>query len=1000
MKKKFCRPAGITFAFLLSAVYCTVHAQTRTVTGIVNDGEQPLSGVTVSQEGSSVLATTTATGAFSLRITGKNPILVFSHPEYAERRIATDGKSIFTVALTEKVKSIEEVVLNAGYYKVKERESTGSIAKVTAKDIENQPVNNVLSAVQGRMAGVSITQNSGTPGGGFDVQIRGRNSLRNLLNSAIDGNQPLYIVDGIALGNTLSSAFSASILPLQNISPLNSLNPNDIESIEILKDADATAIYGSRGANGVILITTKKGKKSDLTVTIGQQYGLSAVTRYMKMMDNTQYVNMRLKAYANANITNIPASAYDVNGTWDKNRNTDWQKELIGHWAEHSDTQFSILGGDHQHSFRLSASHKDQGTVFPGDFHYKTNNLDTNYNFLSVDKKFELNLSNSFSQQSNNVVSADFNNRALLLSPNAPALYDSAGNINWENNTFSNPVAALNSTYTNHIFQFNQGINLSYNFLRDFKLKLNGGFNYQHLDEINIKPNTMYNPAFGSTSNDSSSSKSTNSIFTYIAEPQISWLKQFGVHELIALAGASFQQATTKISAMTGVGFASNALLENLAAANFKIISPEVDNQYKYASLFARINYNFSKKYIVNLTARRDGSSRFGMNNRFANFGAIGAAWLFSNEAFLKNIKWLSFGKLRGSYGITGSDFIGDYQYLNNYSIADIAYNNTTGLYPISLFNPNFSWEKTKKFEAAMEMGLFKDYVNFSAAFYLNRSSGQLVGMPLSATTGFASILANLDAVVENRGWEFEASSTPLRNENWRWQTSFNISFPENKLISFPDLEGSAYANKYLVGMPTSIVKLFNYEGIDRDGKYIFTDYNGDGKISSPTDAQAIRNIGVKYFGGWQNEVRYKNLNLSFLFQFVQQTNWNFFRTMTTPGNMNNQPVELLNVWSPENPAGIIMPYSPGTQPEVNTLTSNFRNSTAAVGDASYIRLKNIQLNYRFRPSFSWMRDAVVYVQGQNILTVTSYFGQDPEFITTGFVPPLKTYALGFQFKF
>ncbi len=1000
MKKILSKVGVVSCCVFFSAIHSQVKAQTRLVTGTVNNGERPLSGVTVTQEGTEHLTTTNTTGAFSLQITGEHPVLIFRHSEYGEQKIPTKGESTFVVSLVEKVKTIEEVVLNAGYYNVKAKESTGSIAKVTAKEIENQPVNNVLSAIQGRMAGVSITQNSGTPGGGFDVQIRGRNSLRNLFNSAIDGSQPLYVVDGITLGTTLKSTFSQTILPLQNISPLNSLNPNDVESIEILKDADATAIYGSRGANGVVLITTKKGKNASLTVAVNNQYGISHITRYMKLMNSGQYVNMRLQAYKNASVTNLPTSAYDVNGTWDQSRNTDFQKELIGNWAENTNTQLSISGGNTQNSFRVSAAHNDQSNVFPGDFHYKTNTFDTNYTFLSLNKNFQLNLSNLFSQVSNNVVNTDFASRSLVLSPNAPALYDTAGNVNWENNTFTNPIATLNGTYHNQTYLLNEGLTLNYQFLDNFSFKLNGGFSYQNLEEININPHTLYNPSFGLTSEDSSSSKSTNSIFTYLAEPQLSYHNTFGRHEINFLAGASIQQTTSKISAMTGVGYSSNALIENLAAANFKIISPDIQNQYKFASLLTRINYSFAKKYILNLTGRRDGSSRFGLNNRFANFGAVGAAWLFSEESFLKDIKWLSFGKLRSSYGITGSDFIGDYQYQNNYSIAADAYNNNAGLYPTSLYNPDFSWERTKKLEAALELGLFKNALNISAAFYRNRSSGQLVGIPLPATTGFSSIQANLDAVVENKGWEFEGSSIPVNTGNWRWQTAFNISFPGNRLLSFPNLEGSTYANKYVVGMPTSIVKLYQYEGIDSTGKYRFTDYNGDGKISTPEDAKAVRNIGVQYYGGWQNEVRYRNVSFSFLAQFVKQTNWNFFRTMTTPGNMNNQPVELLNVWSPENPSGIIMPYSPGTQSQVNTLTANFRNSTAAVGDASFIRLKNIQINYRINTSFTWMKEVMLYVQGQNLLTVTNYFGLDPEFLTTGFIPPLKTYAFGIQLKF
>lgn len=1005
MKKNFCSLSNIQLAFGFTLLASGVAiGQMRVITGTVTDqiNNKPISGVSVFQEGSDVVAVSNGSGLYQVKVSGENPVIVYRHPDYPERKVSLGNRVYVNVSLADSSQenAIEEVVLNAGYYKVKEQESTGSIVKVTSKDIENQPVTNVLSAMQGRMAGVSITQNSGTPGGGFDVQIRGRNSLRNIVNSSVDGNQPLYVIDGVPMGAGLASKYSLTILPLQNINPLNAINPNDIASIEILKDADATAIYGSRGANGVILVTTRKGKSQNLSVKLNTQYGLSNPVRQMEMMSTAQYLSMRRQAYANAGITNLPANAYDVNGVWKQDRDTNWQKELIGNWAESSNVQLSVSGGTKQSSFLFSASHSDQSTVFPGDFHYKTNIINSSYNYTSEDGKFKMDLSNVLSDLKNNVPNADLSNKAFTLSPNAPALYDASGNINWENNTYTNPVAALNGTYQNHIYQLNQNVSMSYQFLNDFNFKVNTGINYQTLEEFSLQPHTMYNPSFGMTSKDSSASKSTNSVFTYLAEPQLSWEKAFGHHQFNTLLGGSFQQTTNKTTAITGVGFSSNALMENLAAATNKTLSPDIQNQYKYVSAFARLNYQFKNRYILNLTARRDGSSRFGANNRFANFGAVGAAWLFSKERFFENLSWLSFGKFRGSYGVTGSDFIGDYQYMDSYTIAGTTYSTNTGLYPSRLYNPDFSWEQTKKLESAVELGLFKNAVNLSVAYYRNVSSGQLVGLALPATTGFSSVQANLNAEVENKGWEIEWSASPVRGNSWQWQTSFNISYPENKLLSFPDLEGSTYASRYVVGMPTSIVKVFDYTGINSAGQYTFTDYNGDGKISSPEDAQAVRNIAVKYFGGWQNEVKYKNISLSFLVQFVKQTNYNFFRTMTTPGNMNNQPVELINVWSPDNPNGIIMPYSPGTVAQVNTLVANFKNSTAAVGDASFIRLKNVQVNYKIPALAPWLKDALVYIQGQNLLTITDYFGVDPEFLTTGFIPPLKTCSLGFQLKF
>lgn len=1002
MKKILFNLGLVSGCLVFSAIHSQTQAQTRTVTGTVNNGEKPISGVVVTQEGSSQVTTTTDSGAFSLQITGENPILIFRHPEYVERKLDTDGKSTFTTSLTEKVKSIEEVVLNAGYYNVKAKESTGSISKVTAKDIENQPVNNVLSAVQGRMAGVNIIQGGGTAGGGYDVQIRGRNSLRTILNSPVNGNQPLYIVDGIPWGSTLTSSYSIGILPMSNINPLNSISPNDIESIEVLKDADATAIYGSRGGNGVILITTKKGKTGNVQFTVNTNYGLSKVINQIKLMNTEQYIQMRKSAYANAGIT-PPANAYDINGVWDQTRYTDWQDVLIGNTAENSNIQLSVHGGSERNYFSVSASHTDQTTVFPGDFRYKTNILNSNYGYTSTDKRFSLSLSNTFSHLNNNIISSDFTNKSLTLAPNAPALYDAAGNINWENNTFINPIASLNGKYLSTTMQLNQGVKVNYNFWKNWKLKLDGGMNMQSLEEYNLTPNTIANPAFpaGASSSRSSSSRGTSNLWSYIIEPQISWAKKNGNSQWDALAGVTYQETSSKTSAITASGFASNALLFNLSAASLTTIKNFSEIDYRYMAIFGRMNYQYKNRYIVNVTARRDGSSRFGPNNRFANFGAIGAAWLFMEEPFLKNLRWLNFGKLRASFGRTGSDLIGDYQYMNSYSVANSSYNDVPALYPSRLYNPNFSWEKTNKLEAALEIALLKNRLSFTGAFYRNRSSNQLVGIPLPAVTGFSSVQANLDATVENSGWELEASATTYKKGNWKWDTNFNISVPKSKLLSFPGLEGSTYANTYIVGEPTTIVKIFQYEGINPStGQYTFTDFNNDGKISAPDDAKAIRDIGVKYFGGLQNQVTYKNISLSILLQFVKQNSWNYYRSMTTPGNMNNQPAEFVNVWSTENLDGMVMPYSPGSIAITNALISNFRNSTAAISDASFVRLKNIQINYSIPSKGKFIREATIYVQGQNLLTWTNYIGLDPEFSVSGYLPPLKTISMGFQLNF
>jgi TonB-linked SusC/RagA family outer membrane protein len=996
MKKSYLNIGSISLVSMFTVICGNIKAQTRTVTGTVTVGENqsPLSGVVVSQEGSDQVTLTNSKGIYQLEITGENPSVIFRHPEYAEKKIALSGRTIVNLKLDRKEQSIDEVVLNAGYYKVRDKERTGSIVRVSAKEIENQPVTNVLSSVQGRMSGVSVTQNSGTPGGGFDIQIRGKNSIRR------EGNEPLYIIDGVPLGSETPSLYAVTILPNSSISPLNAINPNDIESFEVLKDADATAIYGSRGANGVIIVTTKKGRKGRTDLKLNSSYSLSTVANRLKMMNTSQYLQMRRQAFQNDGIATIPATAYDLN-TWDQNRYTDWQKELIGRTADASVVQLSLSGGSDNTSYLISYGHQEQTTVFPADFRYQTNNITGNFTFRTPDKRLEVNMSNSFSFQKNNVQNDDLTKRSLTLSPNAPALYDASGNVNWENNTFSNPVALFNSEYLNSTNFINSGTNISYRLFPFLSLKFNGGITYQNFEELSLKPHTMYNTSGGLTSANSISSKNNQTSFSYLLEPQLTAAYSWNDHHFDLLIGTTLQQSETRQGAIQGIGFESNALIRNIGAAKTKIISDQVNSQYFYTAAFARLNYQYRKRYILNLTGRRDGSSRFGPDNRFGNFGAIGAAWILSEESFMKGLNWLSFAKIRGSIGTTGNDKIGDYQYLNTYSITTSVYNGITGLSPSRLYNPNFSWEKTVKKEAAIELSFLRSRINVTAAYYNNSSSNQLVGISLPATAGFPSIQSNLPAKVQNTGWEFDASVQVLKSSPLKYETAVNVSVPRNKLVEFPNLAGSTYSNQYVIGYPMTLVKVYQFEGVDpATGLYRFKDFNGDGRLTSPDDNQVIEKIGVEYYGGWSNTLRFRNWSASFLFQFVKQRNWNYNRQMLIPGNMNNQPLEVLDAWSPSNPNGTYMQYSTGTVAQKNTLHSLFQNSTAAVGDASFIRLKNVQLNYSIPVQKFGIREAMIYVQGQNLLTFTNYFGLDPEFVLTGFLPPLKTYSLGFQLTF
>ncbi|WP_158963474.1 SusC/RagA family TonB-linked outer membrane protein [Myroides fluvii] len=965
--------------------------------GTVKDSFGVLEGVMVTV-GNNVV-TTDVNGKYTLDITPGDTI-TFSMMGYKDQSRVYTGEKVLNITLTEGNSTLDEIVVNAGYYSVKDRERTGSIARVTAKDIEFQPVINPLQAIQGRVAGVDITQSSGVAGGNMDIEIRGTNFMGNKFSGR---NNPLYIIDGVPfLSNALGlSSGNIGIEILQNgISPLNAINPNDIESIEILKDADATAIYGSRGANGVVLLTMKKGKSEKTSFTVSSATSFSKVPKFLALMNTEQYVQMREEAFANSGITDLPANAYDLNGAWDSNRYTNWQKELIGKTAIAEDIALGINGGSNQTHFNINLAHNNSNTVFPIDKGYKRDAVLLGVNHQSKDNRLQLNFSTSYSNQSNNLPTMDLTRQALTLAPNAPALYDQKGNLNWQEGTFLNPLAQLEGAYENNTNSLILNMNLSYNIFKNLDFKVNTGLTSTNLEERNIIPHTVFNPSDGYTSEMSESSKATNQSKTYIIEPQVNFKKSWNKHAFEILVGSTLQSSESNSFNSSGRNFSSNALIRNISAAKDKYIGISSDSQYKYAAIFSRINYQYDSKYFLNLTGRRDGSSRFAENNRFGNFGAVGAAWIFSEESFLKDIAWFSFGKIRASYGVTGSDNIGDYAYLDSYTVFPPQYNGETGLYPTALYNANYKWEKTTKLETAVELSFLQNRINTSLAYYNNRSTDQLIGMTLPTTTGFSTILMNSPAVVENTGWEFTLNTTNINTTDWKWFTNFNLSFPKNKLVAYPGLEEGTQSSFYIIGKSLNLVKLYQYEGIDPNtGAFTFKDFDANGIINAQ-DKQVAKNLNPEFYGGIQNTITYKKFALDFLFYFKKQENYNLNQYYNVAGAaLINQPEEMTDRWSQSNPNGAYMPAGYKNS-DLNNRSTPFRESDAAISDASYIRLKNVSLSYVLKIPRLHIESLRLYLQGQNLWTITSYKGMDPEFTTFGYLPPLLTYAFGMQLIF
>ncbi|MBK0379310.1 TonB-dependent receptor [Mucilaginibacter segetis] len=975
---------------------------------VVDEQGQPLPGATVKVKDGSQATTTDARGEFTLRQVQPDATLVVSFIGFQQLEVkaaANMGNMVMKVAESQ----LDQVQVIA-YGKTSQRLSVGNVSSVSAKDIERQPVNNPLLALEGNVPGLFIQQATGLPGTAVSVKIQGQNSLGN-------GNDPLYVIDGVPyssqslpnLGSILASP-NGQVAMVGN-SPLGFINPQDIESISVLKDADATSIYGSRAANGAILITTKKGKAGDTRVNFNLQQGVGKVTRTMDLLNAQQYLQMRHEALKNDGIS-IADYDYDLNGAWDTTRTTDWQKELIGNSAHYTDMQVSLSGGNENTQYLIGSAYHRETTVFPGEFSDQKASLHFNINNTSANKKFKVQLSGSYLFDNNQLPSQDLTYYALQLPPVAPALYNPDGSLNWQVNssgssTWINPLQYTMAHYNNKTNNLVSNGLLSYNIINGLTASVSMGYtNMQSKDNqltsINYYPpqDRQYNTPFGVYGD--------YNINSWIIEPQLNYSRLLGGGKLDFLLGSTFQKSHSHGEQFVAGGFLNDIFLENISAAAQVTSTSVLDKDYAYNALFGRLNYNFQDKYLINLSARRDGSSRFGPENRFHNFASIGAAWIFSEETLIKeSLTFLSLGKLRGSFGTTGNDQIPDYSYLSLYRVikSDLPYLGSKGVEPTNLSNPYLQWEETRKLQFGLDLGFFKDRVLLNATYYRNRSSNQLLGNSLSLSTGFGNISANLPATVQNSGWELVLNTANIKSAAFKWSSSINLTLPKNKLLKFDNIAQTVYKSNWIVGEPITIIRKYQFEGVDpATGLYAFKDHNGNitTSVSSNNDRIAIVNTAPKFYGGFQNSFQFKGFDLSFLLQFVKQKGptGDYFG-LGLPGTsfgLGNQPTSVLNRWQ-----------KPGDQTEIQRYNSDYgqfspyanaQNSDSGYGDASYIRLKNLSLSYQLpQPIASkiHMQNIRVYTLGQNLLTFTNYPGLDPETKTSSVLPPLKVWTFGVQ---
>ncbi|WP_164974241.1 SusC/RagA family TonB-linked outer membrane protein [Filimonas effusa] len=965
------------------------------VSGIITDEDgNPLPNVAVKVKGTEKGASTDKNGHFMIRGIDQNAILVISYVGYETTEKALQGARALAIQMKPVINELNQTVV-IGYGTTTKRKSTGSIASITSEEISKQPIANPLNALQGRVAGAIVTQSNGLPGARVTIQIRGNTSL----DQTGAGNQPLYLVDGVPFNmydnsvpvtNDLNSR--GNFAAAGGLSPFSIINPAEIERIDILKDADATAIYGTRGANGVVLITTKKGKAGKTKLSLNLYQGQGKVGHFIPMMNTQQYLQLRKEAFANDGVTPTATNAPDL-VTWDQNAYTDWQDRYLGGTASTTDVQATVSGGDQRTRFLLNAGYHRETPVFPGSYDDKRISTRMNVEHSSLDRRFNANVSINYAFNNTNLLSRDLS--TLYNLPTNMPLFNADGTLSWNAN-FNNPESNLLVKYFGKTHNLMTNTMLRYTILPGLDIKTSFGFNKIQLNQNVQEPAGSKNPLTTTVNN--SAAFTTIDQQSYILEPQITYNRSISRGKLSALLGSTFQNSLNTSQRNSASNYSSPALLGGLSGAGAYGTPSYGYTQYRYTSVFGRLNYDWESKYFLNAVLRRDGSSRFGSDRKFGNFWSIGGAWAFSKEKFADNWRFMSFGKLRASYGVTGNDQIQDYQYQAFYNSAG-TYQGGSALAPDKIDNPTLQWQTTRKLEFGLDMAFLKDRVQVTANYYRNTTPNQLGYLQLSPQAGFNSYSSNFDAVIRNNGFELEVNAVIIDKKDFRWNTAFNITVPKTILVSASP--SYYYYNQSVIGQPLGAVFRYTYQGVDvATGKPLYKDVAKDSLTFTPnfsTDRAYIGYTAPKYYGGINNSFSYKQFELSFFFQFTKQDG-NIWPT-SAPGVLSsgNQTTYWLDRWTQGN-HNAALPRATST----TTIYSAYSSSNAAWGDNSFLRLRTANLSYNFPSALTskWKIESMrLYLQGQNLWwTSKNKYVYDPETGTS--MPPLRVITAGINVTF
>jgi len=948
-----------------------------------------LAGVTVEVSGTSQATSTDGNGFFRLESVTNNQELVFKLLGYINKQIKINNQSQVNVLLSAESTAIEETVV-VGYGRQKKRNLTGSIVSVGSSEIEKTTLQDPISILQGRAAGVQVSSNSGAPGSEMTIRVRGSSSLNS-------GNNPLFVVDGIPIeSNSVSSLNGTENFGLN---PLADINPNDIASIEILKDAASTAIYGSRAANGVVMITTKRGAEGKPEILVNATTGISNLTRKLSVLNGQQYREAVLDSYYA--VPNPEEPYYTIIDSLNpmNNGDVDWQDALT-RTAKQYKIDLSVRGGSKAAKYAWSTSYLDQdGIILNSNYKRFTSRLNVDFDITDYIRVGQsISYTNGVNNRTNAAGTGNLSIiRSLLVRPPSMSMYLPDGSINGYMIGMRNPVGM--ALYATNLNKSNRIIGSQYveiDILKDLKFRSNFNLDYISMKEEEFMPSIL----------DYREGYNTGGVrdignFTWGNESYFTYQKSLNnVHNFGGVMGMSFQKWRFDRTGLDGMFFPSDDIRTLNAASVISNQGVNVASEHAMLSYFGRATYDYMGKYLLEFNLRADGSSRFGKNNQFGFFPSASAGWRFKDEEFLKDANWLSDGKLRFSLGSTGNEAIGDYTSQGEFTLGT-NYLDFSGAAPTVMPNASLTWETTYQYNLGLELGFWNNRVLFTTEAYLKKTKDLLYNVPIPNTVGFEYITQNIGNI-ENSGLEFSLQTKNLQGA-FSWSSGLNISLNRNKVASLPE---SLLTNGYIQngqfhilqeGLPIGVFYGWRYMGVysrDEDnvnkvtngasgavfvgGDPIWKDLNGD-NIINQDDREIIGYAEPKFFGGFSNDFSYKNFSLNVFLQYSVGNE--IYSELNHQRNSivryNNLSTDALDRWREQ---GDITNFPRLIRDDPKQ--SDSRVQSRWVEDGSYIKLKNVNLRYTLKQEWTQklgLRKVDAFINASNLITWTKYTGFDPD---------------------